>query len=55
MGTSCLGGANTGLMKVIATQIKEGGSKLIGILIPVYKNLMNKNSDEIIIAKILKK
>lgn len=47
------GGTDTGLMKVIASGVKEGGGKLVGISLAVFEHLVRKDADEMIIAKSL--
>ena len=47
------GGSNEGLMKAIASAIKEDGGKLIGVSVEFYKHLLREDSDEKIIAKTL--
>lgn len=47
------GAANIGLMKTVSSIAKANGSKLIGVSIPIFKDNVNKNADEIIIAKTL--
>lgn len=45
------GGSDTGLMKVIASGVQDGGGKLIGVSIPVFHHVARKNADEMILAK----
>lgn len=47
------GGGSQGLMKAIASVAKKGGSKLIGISIPVYKHFIPEDADEKIITETL--
>lgn len=47
------GGTNKGLMGRIATAAQNGGSKLIGVSLPVFEPLVRKNADEMIIANTL--
>lgn len=44
------GGSDRGLMKVMASAVQEGGGKLTGVTIEVYKARARKNADEMIIA-----
>ncbi len=45
------GGSETGLMKIIADDIKMGGGKLIGVSMKILEHVAYKNADELIIEK----
>ncbi len=45
------GGSNTGLMKVVAKGVREGGGNLVGVSIDLFKHVVHKSADEMIIAK----
>lgn len=47
------GGSDTGLMKLVATEIQDGGGKLYGVSIEEFRSEVRKNADEIVIAKSL--
>ena len=47
------GGTDTGLMRVIADGVQEGGGKLYGVTIERFHHLARKNIDELILAKSL--
>ena len=47
------GGSDTGLMKVMAGGVKDGGGKIIGISMEILKDSARKDADEMIIAKSL--
>lgn len=47
------GGANVGLMKIIASVAKLGGSKLVGITHPIFEEFTREDIDELIVAKTL--
>lgn len=48
------GGSNTGLMKVIASEVQQNGGKIIGVSMELIKALARKDADEMIIAKDLR-
>jgi hypothetical protein len=45
------GGSDTGLMKVIAKGVREGGGKLVGVSIDLFKHVAHTSADEMIVAK----
>lgn len=47
------GGSDNGLMKVMADGVQEGGGKLVGVSMELFKEYARKNADEMIIAKTL--
>src|SRR5437016_4598414 len=47
------GGSDYGLMKVMADAMQQGGSKIVGVTIPVYAAHARKNADEMILARTL--
>ncbi len=47
------GGSNYGLMKVMADGMQEGGGKIVGISMELFKDYARKNADEMIITKSL--
>ena len=48
------GGSDKGLMKAIASEVQEGGGKIIGISMELLKEAARKDADEMIIAKDLR-
>lgn len=47
------GGSNVGLMKIMADGVQQGGGKIRGFSLEVYKHNARPNADEMIIAKTL--
>lgn len=47
------GGTDTGLMKVIADGVQQGGGKIYGATVEIYHHLARKNQDELILTKTL--
>lgn len=45
------GGTDTGLMKIMASGVREGGGKIIGVSMEFFKEKAHKSADEMIIAK----
>lgn len=45
------GGSNYGLMKIMADGVQQGGGKIVGISMKLFKNHARKDADEMIIAK----
>ena len=45
------GGSDTGLMKVIADGVQDGGGKIVGVSIKKFESIMRKNADEMVVAK----
>lgn len=45
------GGSNYGLMKVMADGVQQGGGKIVGISMELFKDFARKNADEMVIAK----
>lgn len=45
------GGSDNGLMKIIATEVSNGGGKLYGVSVEFLKEMTRKNADEMVIAK----
>lgn len=44
------GGSDTGLMRVVARGVREGGGKLLGVSVDLFKDVVHKSPDEMIIA-----
>lgn len=45
------GGSNRGLMKVVADGVQNGGGKVVGVSMDIFKGTARPNADEMIIAK----
>lgn len=45
------GGSDYGLMKVMADGVQQGGGKIVGISMELFKAYARKEADEMIIAK----
>ncbi len=45
------GGSDNGLMKIIASEVQDGGGKIVGISMEMLKDKARKNADEVVIAK----
>jgi uncharacterized protein (TIGR00730 family) len=45
------GGSDTGIMRVMAEGVKEGGGKIYGVSVKHLRTLASKSADEMIIAK----
>lgn len=45
------GGSDTGLMKVVASRIRAGGGKIVGISVEMLKDVARTDADEMIITK----
>lgn len=45
------GGSDTGLMKIVAGEVKKTGGKVVGISLKLFHHLAKKDADEIIVAK----
>jgi uncharacterized protein (TIGR00730 family) len=45
------GGSDTGLMKVVADGVREGGGRLLGISVVFLRSLARSDADEMIVAK----
>lgn len=45
------GGSDTGLMRAVAKGVREGGGKLVGVSVDLFKDVAHKTPDEMIIAK----
>ena len=45
------GGSDTGLMKIVAGEVKKTGGKVVGVSLKVFHHLAKKDADEIIVAK----
>ncbi|HJQ08756.1 MAG TPA: TIGR00730 family Rossman fold protein [Candidatus Saccharimonadales bacterium] len=49
--TMVWGGSDVGLMGIMAGGVKAGGGKLVGVSIELFKDLVRKDADEMIVAK----
>lgn len=47
------GGSDTGLMKVVATGVQNGGGRIIGVSVELLAHKARENADEMIVAKSL--
>jgi uncharacterized protein (TIGR00730 family) len=47
------GGTDKGLMKEVASGVQEGGGKLVGVTLELFKDSARQNADEMIVAKTL--
>jgi len=45
------GGSDTGLMKIVAGEVKKTGGKVVGISLKVFHHLAKKDADEMIVAE----
>lgn len=45
------GGSDVGLMKIMAAGVRKGGGKIVGVSTGLFKHVMHKDPDEMIIAK----
>lgn len=45
------GGSDHGLMKIMASEVQDGGGKIVGISVEFLKHFARKGADEMIIAK----
>jgi uncharacterized protein (TIGR00730 family) len=45
------GGSDTGLMKVVADGVREGGGRLVGISVAFLRSLARRDADEMLVAK----
>jgi len=44
------GGSDTGLMKIVAGEVKKTGGKVVGVSLKVFHHLIKKDADEMILA-----
>ncbi len=47
------GGSDTGLMKVVATGVQDGGGRIFGVSMELLAHKARKNADEMVVAKSL--
>jgi len=45
------GGSDTGLMKIVAGEVKKTGGKVVGVSLKVFHHLAKKDADEMIVAE----
>ena len=44
------GGSNTGLMRTMAEEVQKGGEELIAVTIDLFKSVVKKDANEVIVA-----
>lgn len=47
------GGTNTGLMEVMASGVQEGGGRIVGVSLELWKHSNHPSADEMVIARSL--